>query len=216
MRNNTEWINISDLMTGLMMVFLFVAVVFMFEVKEKTQQEIHAALLEEFRDDLEKWDADLLLDNTFRFKSPDVLFVVGSDELKERFKNILDNFFPRYVGVLTQDRFIDDVSELRIEGHTSSEWEQIKNRRIRYLKNSELSQKRAHAVLDYCFDRTNRQIREHADWLIEVLRANGLAFAQTLNSDGRRTAEPGDEDENKERSRRVDFKVKTNLLAGGQ
>ena len=35
----------------------------------------------------------------------------------------LSDFMPRYI-VLLITNFVDDISEVRIEGHTSSEWDQ--------------------------------------------------------------------------------------------
>ena len=63
----------------------------------------------------------------------------------------------------------------------------------RYLGNAELSQARAFEVLKYCFNQ--KAIDSQKNWLIEVLRANGLSFAKPL------------EDESK--SRRVEFRVIT-------
>ena len=63
----------------------------------------------------------------------------------------------------------------------------------RYLGNAELSQARALEVLKYCFN--NTQIKEDKQWLIGVLRANGLSFAKPLES--------------VELSRRVEFRAIT-------
>ena len=38
MKVNKEWINISDMMSGLMMVFLFIAITFMIEVSEDKEK----------------------------------------------------------------------------------------------------------------------------------------------------------------------------------
>ena len=65
MRVNREWINISDLMAGLMMVFLFISIVFMRNVQEdkkamaeialevqKSKVQLNNDLNEEFKEDL--------------------------------------------------------------------------------------------------------------------------------------------------------------------
>jgi outer membrane protein OmpA-like peptidoglycan-associated protein len=121
MQANREWISISDMMAGLMMVFLFVAVLFMSEVQKEQkaikeiaegyqniQQQLYEDLKKEFKKDLEIWDAEILKDNTIRFKSPEILFDTNSSKIKELFKNVLDNFFPRYLEILTnnRDRFL--------------------------------------------------------------------------------------------------------------
>ncbi|MDE6044852.1 MAG: OmpA family protein, partial [Helicobacter sp.] len=72
------------------------------------------------------------------------------------------------------------IEEIRIEGHTSSEWKASHDLAERYLENASLSQARAFSVLQYCFNLPN--VRER-DWLISVLRANGLSFAKPLETD---------------------------------
>jgi len=122
-----HWLSVSDLMAGLMMIFLFIAIIYMREVQEivvdadRTHEDIYNALNDEFKDDLPRWNAEIDRKTmTFRFKEPDVLFDQGGSDLKLKFKNILSDFFPRYVRVLAQ--FENDIDEVRIEGHTSSEW----------------------------------------------------------------------------------------------
>jgi outer membrane protein OmpA-like peptidoglycan-associated protein len=133
MQANREWISISDMMAGLMMVFLFVAVLFMSEVQKEQkaikeiaegyqniQQQLYEDLKKEFKKDLEIWDAEILKDNTIRFKSPEILFDTNSSKIKELFKNVLDDFFPRYLEILTNNKYKKQIKEIRIEGHTSS------------------------------------------------------------------------------------------------
>ncbi len=209
--SSSEWIGVSDMMTGLMMVFMFVAVLFIQQVQaEKDQiskiamtykdyrQELYLALAEEFREDLVEWNAEILNDSTVRFNEPNVLFDQGKSEIKPEFAVILDDFFPRYVGVLSSDKFHDYIEELRIEGHTSSTWTGSRSLEERYLKNAKLSQERSFEILQYCF--ALPEITIHQKWLTKVLRANGLAFANPIYSSGY---------EDYARSRRVEFKVKT-------
>ena len=118
MQTNREWMSISDLMAGLMMVFMFIAIVFMITTEreknamkeialtyERSKTALRAELVNEFEKDLDQWGAEILDDGTFRFKEPDVLFARSSSEINSKFKAILDDFFPRYVGILTSDQF---------------------------------------------------------------------------------------------------------------
>ncbi|HQT05102.1 MAG TPA: hypothetical protein PLU46_08965 [Thiotrichales bacterium] len=114
----SQWLSVSDLMSGLMIVFLFISIALMRSAyidrdkviveKEKIKgivsayQEnktaIYDALQVEFSEDLKKWDAEIdPNDLTFTFKSPDILFATGKDQLTEKFKMVLDDFFPRYL-----------------------------------------------------------------------------------------------------------------------
>lgn len=208
---NQVWISVSDMMTGLMMVFLFVSVVFMEQIDQKKQSvqriaqtyqdyqdDLHQSLIEEFKDDLTRWQAGILEDGTVRFYEPDVLFDQGSKNIKPRFQVILAEFFPRYIGVLSSAKYRNNIEEVRIEGHTSTTWEESRSLEERYLNNALLSQQRSFAILDYCFRLPH--VREEQGWLTKVLRANGLAFAAPVMNDGR---------EDEARSRRVEFKVRT-------
>ena len=58
------------------------------------------------------------IDSIVRFEEPIIFFNRGSATLKEEFKVILNDFFPRYLKILTSDKYRDDVEEIRIEGHT--------------------------------------------------------------------------------------------------
>ena len=220
LNKGSEWISISDMMAGVMMIFLLIAVVYMVVISKaekrlatqnaellelnkqmsdiaKTyknlQAELYGDLVAEFSGDLEKWNAEIDEDNTVRFREPEILFDQGKKEVKLRFKQILDDFFPRYVNILTQPKYKGDIEEIRIEGHTSTEWQNAKSLEDRYLGNAELSQARALEVLKYCFN--NTQIKADKQWLIGVLRANGLSFAKPLES--------------VELSRRVEFRAIT-------
>jgi len=212
MKVNKEWISIADMMAGLMMVFMFIAVVYMVEVSKEqdtikeiamtyreSQQDLNADLRKEFQSDLKKWDAEILKDNTIRFKSPEVLFKGGSSSISQAFKIILNDFFPRYIKIMTNDKYVNNIDEIRIEGHTSSIWGNAKNKDERYLKNMELSQDRSKNVLAYCF--SIKDVEKNDDWLIQSLRANGMAFSKVLYKENGR--------EDMRRSQRVEFKVLT-------
>ncbi len=210
MKGDNNWQSISDLMSALMMIFLFISVAYMLQVQHeknkitevaetysKFQRELHQDLSIEFKADLELWKASLEKDNTIRFYAPEVLFEAGSADIKPEFKEILNNFFPRYIEILFGEKYKDDIDEIRIEGHTSSEWETAKSFQDRYLANLNLSQVRSFEVLKYCI--TNMESEKKKEWLKGILRANGLSFAKIIeNPDGT---------EDKIKSRRVEFKV---------
>jgi outer membrane protein OmpA-like peptidoglycan-associated protein len=200
-----HWLSVSDLMAGLMMIFLFISIIYMREVQrfvveaDRTQQQIYEALLEEFKEDLPEWNAEIDRETmTFRFREPEVLFEQGGADLQPRFERILADFFPRYVNVLAE--FEKDIEEVRIEGHTSSEWRQETEQRIAYFKNMKLSQDRTRNVLEYCLSR--QLIDRESVWINQKIAAVGLSSTKLVLEDGF---------ENKAKSRRVEFRVKTNF-----
>lgn len=227
MSNTTEqkiedgehWISVSDLMSGLMMVFLFISVALMqsaFKERDKikidrdkikeiaityqnNQVALYNALMQEFKDDLSTWEAKI--DKTtlsFNFQSPDVLFDLGKITLKPRFKEILNNFFPRYL--ITLKKFNPSIDEVRIEGHTSSMWNSSTSADIAYFNNMELSQGRTRSVLAYIYALSQSQTE--SDWIMQHVAAVGFSSARLiLNKDGI---------EDQESSRRVSFRVITN------
>lgn len=222
-----EWLGISDLMAGLMMAFLFIAVLLLVQnerekikleeskqlvesiVKEHKNynHELNQALKQTFENDLKKWNAVILDDNIIRFRGPEVLFPTGKSEITEHFELILSDFFPRYVRLLSEPRFKRQIDEIRIEGHTSSTWETATTLDKRYTANAGLSQRRALEVLKYCFGVDQRKQKKNCEiqdsekeWLTVVLRANGMAFARPVQKRGK---------EDRKRSQRVEFRVKT-------
>ena len=124
-------------------------------------KSLNAEVVEEFKDDLKKWGAEITKDNIFRFNSPEVLFKTGSSKISREFRAILNDFFPRYIHLLTSKRYINEIDEIRIEGHTTNDWGRRKSsKNMIYLKNMKLSQNRANNVLAYCY----RIKTTHKEW----------------------------------------------------
>lgn len=134
-----EALSIADLMSGLMVVFMFIAIVFLYpliKAKEDAESErarvrdivvafrdvedrLAAMLEQEFRDDMRRWNAEFDRPTlTIRFRAPEVLFAAGERQLTPVFRRLLSDFLPRYTAILWE--FQQDIEEIRIEGHTSS------------------------------------------------------------------------------------------------
>ncbi len=211
------WIALSDIMTALMLLFLLISVVYMIKVEDsvkipkifkETSQGLSDRLNKEFQKDLHAWGAVIDTDLTIRFTQPDILFSTGSSMLSPKFKQILDQFFPRYLAIMMQNEFIDNIEEIRIEGHTSSFWGQNSNPNEAYLKNMALSQERTRAVLEYLIN--NPLLKNNQkEWLKKHFRAIGFSSARLLNSNSQPVLDIGQEDPNK--SQRVEFRVRTNI-----
>jgi outer membrane protein OmpA-like peptidoglycan-associated protein len=210
---DAHWIPLSDLMTGLMVMFLLIAVVYMMRVEaeadrikevaiayNEVRDELHRDLEREFQDDLPQWKAKIVkADLAVQFTEPEVLFASGSSTLRPDFRLILDDFFPRYLRILTSDKYRESITEVRIEGHTSSEWYDGATDRIAYFRNMALSQERTRSTLQYVLSLP--QSGAHEAWLRQHLTANGLSSSRLVSDTAGR--------EDRLRSRRVEFKVRT-------
>jgi len=191
---NNEWISISDMMSGLMLIFLFIAISFMVKVESEkqvmkdvaieyrdTKANLNEALYSEFENDLKNWNATITKENSIVFSSPEVLFEVSKSEIKDEFKLILEQFFSRYIKILTSKEYKKEILELRVEGHTSDSWQSTTSKKEIYLNNMQLSQNRAYKVLSYCYSLKDDTIKENRSWLEKHFRANGMAFSKLTN-----------------------------------
>ena len=122
-----------------------------------------------------------------------VLFDFNKYSLKPSGKEFLQEFLPRYLGVIQSDEYSDYISEIIIEGHTDTEGD--------YLMNLELSQKRALAVASFCLmDEGSILPSTEIQELRGIVTANGRSFSNPIyNSDGT---------VNMDASRRVEFKFR--------
>ena len=201
---NAFSLSTGDLMAGLLFIFILLLMGALLQVQEKAEQDeaivddynrvktqLYIDLEEEFKEDLKVWRAEI--DSTtlcVRFQEPSMLFDNNMSTLKDIFKAILSDFFPRYIDVLTKPEYRDKIEEIRIEGHTDSNGE--------YFHNMQLSQDRTRAVLQYCMGLLNSS---NIEWSRTLITANGLSSSHPILRDGV---------EDKDLSRRVEFRVRTN------
>lgn len=198
-------LSIGDLMASLLMLFSLLLISSLFELRQKDKQVqviaeefvdqqklIALELNREFSKDLDKWGATLDSQRLIiRFKEPDILFESGRADLKPRFEEVLEDFFPRYVQVLNQSNFRSYIEEIRIEGHTDSDGN--------YWYNMQLAQDRTRTTAEFCIK--TLYDANLANWVQKLLTANGMSYSHPiLDSLG---------NEDKVASRRVEFRVKS-------
>ena len=195
----------GDLMASLLFIFILLLSSLMLQVKKqedsdraitknyaKIKTQLYIDLEKEFKDSLKVWNA--IIDSTelaVRFQEPSTLFDYNKADLKPRFVTILRDFFPRYMALLSKPQYKDNIEEIRIEGHTDSSGG--------YIYNMELSQDRTRTVLAFCL---NQITRKDFEWAKHAITANGLSSSHPI------IGKNGVEDAN--RSRRVEFKIRTN------
>lgn len=200
---NVFALSTGDLMAGLLFIFILLLMGALLQVQEKAEQDeeivkkydqiktqLYIDLQAEFKDDLPVWRA--VIDSTLcvRFQEPAMLFDNNMAVLKPSFKEILNDFYPRYIAILNKPEYRDNIEEIRIEGHTDSNGS--------YFHNMELSQNRTRAVLEYCMSLMRP---DQIEWAKNFITANGLSSSHPILKNGV---------EDKGLSRRVEFRVRTN------
>jgi outer membrane protein OmpA-like peptidoglycan-associated protein len=164
--------------------------------------EIGRSLGAAFGGDLADWNASFdAAGLVFRFEDPDALFEQGEARLRPRFRAILDDFCPRFLTIL--NGYADQIAEIRIEGHTSSEWRSGTGDRDAYFANMQLSQGRTRAVLEYCL--TLPAVAPLESWARADTVAVGMSSSHPIQDP--------DGSEDARLSRRVEFRVVTDAAS---
>lgn len=167
---------------------------------QETKSDLSRALQNEFAQNLKQWNAEMLGDMTIRFKDPNVLFDTGSATIKPSFKEILNDFIPRYIKIITSEKYKNSIKEIRIEGHTSKKWASNTDELTAYIKNMRLSQERAQSALEYILSLLS--IKQNQTWIREHLTSNGFSSSKPVKR------KDGSIDEDS--SQRVEFRIVTN------
>ena len=216
--DNPFALSIGDLMAALLLIFVLLLAATLLRLENiietqttvaedylATKENLIEALKEEFSEEFEKWGAELVEEVLLiRFnqndlidsKGPKFFWGDGDWELTEDHVEILSNFFPRYIEVLTREEFKDEILEIRIEGHTTNKWSSASE--DSYLNNMKLSQDRTRSVLN--FGLTTILNDTQRLWCQSRITANGLSFSRLLNKEDPGSAE----------NRRVEFRIITN------
>lgn len=217
-RKESFWIPYADLMTFLMLVFLFMSVAFMKSVNDKRKEsesevkefnESYIKLLKELQSLFDKeFRADssiFRLDSanlSVKFVKEELLFDYNKSELKPQFKEVLDKFIPKFFDIILKDSYKDKIAEIKIEGHTDNKGD--------YLYNLKLSQDRAREVLGYIrnseyYQKLDDDKKKRLDFW---LTANGFSWGRTLDDEGNLTYITH-KSVNDVKSRRVEFRIIT-------
>lgn len=127
---------------------------------------------------------DIVLDSA-------VFYDTNSSAIKASGLELLSRFLPVYLSVLMDERYIDYVGEIIIEGHTDTAGS--------YMSNLKLSQNRALSVVEYCLQ-LNTLTSAQKTMLQSLLTAKGRSYSDPVyNADGT---------VNMDASRRVEFKFR--------
>ena len=219
---NNSWMSFSDLMTGLMVIFMFVAISYILEVQKAEQQRqkvvtdfqdsksaIYKDLRSAFDEEKKEWEMEIGKDLSIRFTNPQVLFALGKSDVTPTFQKILNDFLPRYFNILLKEEYRTRIKEIRIEGHTDTLAIYSKSSDP-YIGNVLLSQERSAKVLEYFrqmeyYKNLSEKQKEQLQYWIT---ANGLSYGRTLD-DNKQESFLSHEPINANYSRRVEFRIIT-------
>lgn len=222
MAKTNVWMSVSDLMTGLMVIFLFVSIAYMVRAQKLLQQrkqdfseyvDIKKQLRDTLTDKFEnKKDQVAVLHNddyiTLRFSKAETLFPRNESRLTPVFVQTLEEVIPDYMRVLLNDQLSKHIQEIRIEGHTdASPFGSTDS--DPYLSNLKLSQDRSREVVACIRKICEKHFMRPEQEIIEAwLTAVGYSYTYALDDDGNYAAETKKRI-NPEKSRRVEIRVIT-------
>lgn len=199
---NIFWITMTDLMTGLVLVFIvmffYVYVQNHIQVMEQrlAQDSANKALQETLKN--EKIEA--VVDSVSGVvKISDLeLFDLNSYTLSPKGKAYLDKFAPAYFNSLFSSEYLGkNIDKIIIQGHTDSQtFAGQYSADEQYMKNMELSLKRAYAVANYMTSTSYNKI--NGEQLRKMIIVEGASFSTPVIENGK---------ENYAKSRRVELKL---------
>ena len=199
---NIFWITMTDLMTGLVLVFV---VMFFYAYIHSHFQQVEEQLAQEnanktLQETLKDEDIQATVDPVSGVvKISDLeLFELNKYELSENGKQYLKKFSPVYFdSIFSNDYLNKHIDKIVIQGHTDSQTFAGKySDDEQYMKNMELSLKRAFEVANYMTNTPYNKV--NGDRLRKMIIVEGASFSQPI-------IENGKEDYNK--SRRVELKL---------
>lgn len=210
--------SVSDLMTGLMVIFLFITVAYIKRVDSdqsmlkdfvENKQELHDKLVDQFETEAKDNIITIGGDLTMRFQRAETLFDDGSWTLRPEFEEQLSEILPKYLDVIMNDSLKYKIREIRIEGHTNNiPFPQLD--KDPYIANLILSQRRAQSVMEFLrnlpeyqqYDEDDKRLLDH--WFT----ATGFSYGHALDRNGKLAFISGNPID-PALSRRVEFKIIT-------
>lgn len=200
--SNIFWVTMTDLMTGLVLVFI---VLFFYTYINSHYQA--------FQQNMAKENASKTLQQSLKNQSIEAtvdpvsgivkisdleLFEVNSYKLSAKGKAYLDKFAPAYLNsIFTNDYLNRNIDKIIIQGHTDSQTYKGKyTQDEQYMKNMELSLNRAYEVANYI---TNTPYnKNNGNRLRKMIIVEGASFSEPVLLGGK---------EDFAKSRRVELKI---------
>lgn len=198
--NNIFWITMTDLMTALVLVFI---VLFFYTYVTSSYEKIQSKLEQDraskaLQETLKNQNINAKVEAGVVKISDLELFNVNSYELSDKGRKYLDKFAPAYFNSLFSNDYLNkNVAKIIIQGHTDSQTFKGKfSADEQYMKNMELSLKRAYEVANYM---TGTQYnKSNGDKLRKMIIVEGASYSSPVLVNGK---------EDFDKSRRVELKI---------
>mgnify|MGYP001382136483 CR=1 FL=1 len=228
--NNSDnnWISFSDIMTGLMVIFMVIAISYILQaqnrekeidkiienyktIQNKIYNDLDSTFTERFKDYNLKVNPDL----SIQISDANALFPVQFYDqemyLTQRFSDFLNEFTPLFFEIILKEEYVNDIEEIRIEGHTGIQTENMEFDTEYYQKMLILSQKRSNKVLETMINHSfySNLTEDQKSLLRFISTSNGLAFGKALDSTGNFKFHSGNHISHS-KSMRVEFRIVTN------
>lgn len=200
---NIFWVTMADLLLGLAIIFITLFVLAMTGFSQQTiqQQKVQMEVSEKIGQELQKAEIKVDMDKmTGDLKISDVeLFELSDWKLSPKGKKLLDKLAPIYINSIFADKELsNEIQYIIIQGHTDSQtFAGVKSKDEQFLKNMDLSLKRANAVAEYIF-KTNYD-KKYADQFRKLVVVEGKSYNEPVIVNGK---------EDFDKSRRVELKLK--------
>ena len=200
---NIFWVTMADLLLGLAIIFITLFVLAMTGFSQQTiqQQKVQMEVSEKIGQELQKADIKVDMDKmTGDLKISDVeLFELSDWKLSPKGKKLLDKLAPIYINSIFADKELsNEIQYIIIQGHTDSQtFAGVKSKDEQFLKNMDLSLKRANAVAEYIF-KTNYD-KKYADQFRKLVVVEGKSYNEPVIVNGKEVFD---------KSRRVELKLK--------
>ena len=200
-QENIFWVTMTDLMTGLVLVFMVLFFwAYMQGNMDKLQGQVaQESVSKELQKALNEKSIDAIVESSGLVKIQDLeLFELSSYKLSQKGKDYLNKFAPVYLNSIFSNKFLsENVEKIVIQGHTDSQTFVGKfSEDEQYMKNMELSLKRAYEVANYMSNTPYN--KENGDRLRRMIVVEGASFSDPIMVNGK---------EDFAKSRRVELKL---------
>jgi len=162
------------------------------KTKNEQNKDLYIKLSKIFKNEIENQLLSIKNDLTIELISSNLYFKTSKYKLTKQQKSFLTKFSKKLIGFLKENQ--NSIKTMEINGHTSSEWGDL-DFTTNYLKNQKLSMNRSYSTLEFIFKNQNQEIKT---LLSKIFKGSGVSYSKKIVVDNV---------EDKEKSRRVSFKI---------